>query len=77
LPDPEDPGGSRTRTFERAARRRVRPLFGALAEAHGFVKDTDSLMLWAGRRDAVFDELERLDAKTRGPAAIRVTGATP
>jgi len=23
------------------------------------------------------DELERLDAKTRGPAAIRVTGATP
>src|SRR5712671_3625291 len=52
-------------------------LFGALAEAHGFVKDVDSLMLWAGRRDAIFDELERLDAKTRGPAAIRVTGATP
>jgi len=52
-------------------------LFGALAEAHGFVKDSDSLMLWGGRRDASFDELERLDAKTRGPAAIRIMGATP
>jgi hypothetical protein len=52
-------------------------LFGALAEAHGFVKDADSLMLWGGRRDAVFDELERLDAKTRGPAAVRIMGATP
>jgi hypothetical protein len=52
-------------------------LFGALAEAHGFVKDPDSLALWAGRRDAIFDEIERLDAKTRGPAAIRLIGATP
>src|SRR5712672_1575951 len=52
-------------------------LFGALAEAHGFVKDPDSLGLWAGRRDAIFDEIERLDAKTRGPAAIRLIGATP
>ena len=52
-------------------------LFGALAEAHGFVKDPDSLALWAGRRDTIFDEIERLDAKTRGPAAIRLIGATP
>jgi hypothetical protein len=52
-------------------------LFGALAEAHGFVKDADSLALWAGRRDAAFDEIERLDTKTRGPAAIRVIGVTP
>jgi hypothetical protein len=52
-------------------------LFGALAEAHGFVKDPDSLALWAGRRDAIFDEIERLDAKTRGPSAVRVMGATP
>jgi hypothetical protein len=52
-------------------------LFGALAEAHGFVKDPDNLALWAGRRDAIFDEIERLDAKTRGPAAIRLIGATP
>jgi len=52
-------------------------LFGALAEAHGFVKDADSLALWAGRRNELFDEIERLDAKTRSPAGIRVLGATP
>jgi len=52
-------------------------LFGALAEAHGYVKDPDNLTLWAGRRDAIFDEIERLDTKTRGPAAMRVMGATP
>jgi hypothetical protein len=52
-------------------------LFGALAEAHGFVKDPDSLTLWAGRRDAIFDEIDRLDTKTRGPSAVRVMGATP
>src|SRR6267142_1329088 len=67
------PGAPRLFTIEGASLT-VRP---ASDTAHGFVKDTDSLMLWAGRRDAVFDELERLDAKTRGPAAIRVTGATP
>ena len=27
------------------------------------------MALWAGRRDAIFDEIERLDVKTRGPAA--------
>jgi len=52
-------------------------LFGSLAEAHGFVKDTDSLALWKSRRDELFDEIERLDTKTRGPAGIRVIGATP
>jgi hypothetical protein len=52
-------------------------LFGALAEAHGYVKDPDNLTLWAGRRDAIFDEIDRLDTKTRGPAAMRVMGATP
>src|SRR5215467_7303089 len=52
-------------------------LFGALAEAQGFIKDADSLALWAGRRNELFDEIERLDAKTRGPAGIRVMGATP
>jgi hypothetical protein len=52
-------------------------LFGALAEAHGFVKDTESLTLWASRRNELFDEIERLDVKTRGPAGIRVMGATP
>ena len=52
-------------------------LFGSLAEAHGFVKDPDALTFWKGRRDEIFEELERLDKKTRGPAAIRVMGATP
>ncbi len=52
-------------------------LFGSLAEAHGFVKDPDSLALWAGRRDAIFDEIEKLDTKTRGPSAVRVMGACP
>ncbi len=52
-------------------------LFGSLAEAHGFVKDADSLSLWASRRNELFDEVERLDARTRGPAGIRVMGATP
>jgi len=52
-------------------------LFGALAEAHGFVKDAGSLALWASRRNELFDEIDRLDAKTRAPAAVRVMGATP
>lgn len=52
-------------------------LFGTLAEAHGFVKDPDSLALWKTRRDEIFDEIERLDVKTRGPSAIRIMGYTP
>jgi len=52
-------------------------LFGALAEAHGFVKDAESLVLWKSRRDELFDEIERLDVKTRGQSAIRVIGPTP
>ena len=52
-------------------------LFGALAEAHGFVKDAESLALWKARRDELFDELERLDVKTRGQSGIRVIGPTP
>ena len=52
-------------------------LFGALAEAHGFVKDPESLALWKSRRDELLDELERLDTKTRGQSGIRVIGPTP
>jgi hypothetical protein len=52
-------------------------LFGALAEAHGFVKDTESLALWKSRRDELLGEIERLDVKTRGQAGIRVIGPTP
>ena len=52
-------------------------LFGALAEAYAYAKDPDNMALWGGRRDAIFDEIERLDAKTRAPAALRVMGPTP
>lgn len=52
-------------------------LFGSLAEAHGYVKDPENLGGWKGRRDEIFDEIERLDKKTRGQAGIRVMGATP
>lgn len=52
-------------------------LCGALTEAYAYTKDPDNMSLWGGRRDAVFDEIERLDVKTRGPAAVRVMGATP
>lgn len=52
-------------------------LFGALTEAYAYTKDPENMNLWGGRRDAVFDEIERLDAKTRTPSAIRVMGATP
>jgi hypothetical protein len=52
-------------------------LFGALAEAHGFVKDAESLALWKSRRDELLDEIDRLDTKTRGQSGIRVIGPTP
>lgn len=52
-------------------------LFGALVEAHGFVKDAESLALWKSRRDELLGEIERLDVKTRGQAGIRVIGPTP
>jgi hypothetical protein len=52
-------------------------LTGALAEALFFVKDYETAAAYAGKRDALFDELERLDSFTRGPAAIRAMGYTP
>lgn len=52
-------------------------LCGALAEAYAYAKDPDNMTLWGGRRDAAFAEIERLDAKTRAPAALRVMGPTP
>ncbi len=52
-------------------------LFGSLAEVHGFVKDPENLALWKSRRDELFEEADRFDAKTRGPSAIRVMGYTP
>jgi hypothetical protein len=52
-------------------------LFGALAEAHGFTVAPEYLELWKSRRDELFDEVIRVDARTRGPSNIRVIGPTP
>jgi hypothetical protein len=52
-------------------------LFGSLAEAQGYAVDPDKLALWKSRRDELFDELLRLDSKTRGPAAVMVKAPTP
>lgn len=52
-------------------------LFGSLAEAYAMLKDFDTASVWKGRRDEVFDEIEKLSVKTVGPAAIRIMGITP
>lgn len=52
-------------------------MFGSLAEAYGFQKDSENMALWGSRRNDVFDEIERLDTKTRAPSAITVISATP
>jgi hypothetical protein len=48
-------------------------LFGALVEAEAFNKDADKAALWKLRRDEIFDEIEKLGAKSRA-GAIRVMG---
>jgi len=50
-------------------------LFGALTEAQGFSVDPEKMAMWGSRRNDIFDEIEKLDARTRGPAAIRVMGS--
>lgn len=52
-------------------------LFGALCEVYGISKDAENMATWGSRRNDVFDEIERLDAKTRGPSQITIAGATP
>jgi hypothetical protein len=52
-------------------------LFGALAESQGYAVDPDKLALWKSRRDELFDEIIKLDSKTRGPAAVMVKAPTP
>jgi hypothetical protein len=49
-------------------------LFGALTEAEAFNKDADKAALWKLRRDELFDEIEKLGAKSKGVGAIRVMG---
>lgn len=52
-------------------------LFGSLAEAEMFGVNDERAAGWLARRDAIFDEIEKLSNKTRGAGAIRVMGATP
>ena len=50
-------------------------LFGTLTEAQGFNVDPEKMAMWGSRRNEIFDEIEKLDGRTRGPAAMRVMGS--
>jgi hypothetical protein len=52
-------------------------LFGSLTEAEMFGVNDERAPLWKARRDEIFDEILKLDSKTRGPSAVRVFGPTP
>lgn len=52
-------------------------LFGVLTEAYGFQQDAQNMATWGSRRNDVFDEIEALDIKSRGPGRIVVDGPTP
>ena len=52
-------------------------LFGTLAEANAYTKDYDQAAIWKTRRDALIEDINKLDQKTRGPAGIRPLGPTP
>ncbi len=52
-------------------------LFGAMVEAELFGVNDERMPTWKARRDEIFEEIEKLDMKTRGPSAVRVFGATP
>ena len=49
-------------------------LFGALTEAQGFNVDPDKMAMWGSRRNDIFEEIDKLDGKTRGAGAVRVMG---
>jgi hypothetical protein len=52
-------------------------LFGSLVEAGGYTVDVDKLVLWKSRRDELFDEIDKLDKKSRAPSQVRVMSPTP
>jgi hypothetical protein len=52
-------------------------LFGSLTEAQAYTVNAETAALWKARRDELFDEIERLSNKSRGPGAIRVMSPTP
>lgn len=49
-------------------------LFGSLVEAQMFTMDTEQAALWKSRRDDLIEEINRLNAKARGPASVRAQG---
>src|SRR6266567_707210 len=51
-------------------------LFGSLVEAEMFGVNDERAPLWKARRDEIFDEIDKLNNKTRGgdPGAARVMG---
>lgn len=52
-------------------------LWGALAEAGGYVDDPDRIMMWKSRRDEVMEEISKADFRQPGTFAMRVLGYTP
>lgn len=52
-------------------------LFGSLAEAQGYTVDPEKLALWKARRDELFDEVQKLSARTSAPSNVRPIGPTP
>jgi hypothetical protein len=54
-------------------------LFGSLVEAEMFGVNDERAPIWKARRDEIFDEIDKLQHKTRGgaPGAVRVMGVTP
>lgn len=52
-------------------------LRGSLIEAAAYGVDNDQIPLWKAWRDEVFDEINMLGARSRGPGVVQVTGATP
>lgn len=52
-------------------------LAGCMVPAQLFMKDYQAAAAWAGQREDLFLEVERLDVKSRGSSAMRVLGATP
>jgi hypothetical protein len=54
-------------------------LFGSMVEAEAFGVNDERMPMWKARRDEIFDEIDKLNNKTRGgdPGAARVMGTTP
>jgi hypothetical protein len=52
-------------------------LFGSLTEAQSYSVNADSAAFWKARRDEIFDEIERLNNKSRGAGSIRVLAPAP